>query len=47
MPSKDFQKLSNDALELNAQSCIERTIAESIGVGAEHHGIVSFIGRNV
>ena len=37
----------NVALERNAQSCIERTIAACIGVGAEHRDTVSFIGRNV
>jgi len=43
---KWFGFASNDALELNGQSFIERTIASLIKVGAEHRGDVSFIERN-
>lgn len=37
--------LANDALERNAQSFIERTIAASIDVGTEHLGCVSVKDR--
>jgi len=37
----------NDALELNAHSCIEQTIVACIDVAAEYLDNVSLIGRSL